>query len=636
MSAWRRTIWSWIVLATVLALAGGLLAIRAVRKGAGPSPLVIPAETNARLMAYKQLCEAKELAAQERYGEAAALFEQVARHQAGTTYGWDAEIRGATAQGHLGQHEVALARLERAMRECPAEELIPPARIAVAEMQSLGGKPELGVRLLEELIRDYADRSSEICAEALFAMTGIHGRGEQFGLVRADLLRIIEQFPGNEDHLASAAERQLASLNEMVSKHRTGKDDPWGDPAQTRRIDKFPPGNSQWGKGHYLVMRFLELPEGAHLQIAPGADVRFGASAGLKIAGRLEVQGTPEAPVRLGPLSSDATRDWWMGLTLAASGSMVLHHCQLTGADIALQAEEGGSAVLDHCTLDQPTRRGVRVSRGGHVQINDCDVLGSHAVGIECGPAGKIEIKGCRIRKAAGNGFVYRDGATGCVLRESIVDASGNHGLLLQTSNSSAQPRGEGEPLIDHCVVRESRVHGIRCTGGAAPAIRNSEISGNGGIGIWFEERWDATLEDSRIIHNSAGGVLAEVRSGGTIQRNLIADNGAYGLQLRLDCSAAIAGNAFLRNKSVGLWLREASIPQRLHNNSFVSNGEAALRYESAATLKASSNWWGSVEEAAIQRVIQDRRQNPAWGVVEYAGFLTSPPARAVATAPTE
>src|SRR5262249_32823896 len=143
-------------------------------------------------------------------------------------------------------------------------------------------------------------------------------------------------------------------------------------------------------------------------------------------------------------------------------------------------------------------------------------------------------------------------------------------------------------------------------------------------------------LEDSRIVHNHGGGVLAEVRSGGTIQRNFIADNGTFGLQLRLDCSPAIVGNAFSRNKSVGLWLREASVPQRLENNSFVGKAEAALRQESAQTLKAGSNWWGSAEEAAIQHVIQDRRQNAAWGVVEYAGFLASPPTRAVATAPTE
>src|SRR5207249_1919011 len=172
----------------------------------------------------------------------------------------------------------------------------------------------------------------------------------------------------------------------------------------------------------------------------------------------------------------------WMGLTLAGSGSALLQHCEVTGAGIAVQAEEGVSVLLDHCTIQQPTRRGVRVSGGGHVKLSDCDLLGSQDIGIECGPAGRIELERCRITRSAGNGFVYRDGAPGCVLRDSVVDASGNYGLLLQTSNSSARTRPAGEPLIDHCVIRASRAHGVRCTGGAAPAIRNSEISGNGGI----------------------------------------------------------------------------------------------------------------------------------------------------------
>jgi predicted negative regulator of RcsB-dependent stress response len=633
MRSSRRTIWSWIVLAAVLVLAGGLLAMRTLRHKEGPVPLAVPAETNERLIAYRQLCEAKELAAEERYGEAAALFEKIAREQAGTTYGWDAEIRAAAAQGHLGKHQPALDRLQRAVRECPEEELVPVARIAIAEIHSLAGNPELGVRLLEELIREYADRSSEVCAQALFTMTGIHGRAGQFGLVRGDLLRIVDDFPGNENNLGNAAQRQLASLNEGVSQEQRESADPWGDAAKTRRIDKPLAGDSRWEAGHYLVMHPVELPAGARLRIAPGAEVRFGNSGGLKIAGRLEVEGTPEAPVRLGPLSGDAARDWWMGLTLAGSGSIVLRNCHLIGADIALRADEGGEAVLDHCTIHRPTRRSVRVSRGSHVRLSDCDVLGSQGAGIECGPAGRIEVERCRIRQAAGNGLVYRDSAPGCVLRDSLVEGSGNHGLLLQTSNTAG---GAGEPRIDRCIVRASRAHGVRCIGGASPAIRSSEISGNGGIGVWFEERWNAALEDSRIVHNRGGGVLAESRSAGTIQRNLIADNGAFGLQLRLDCTPVVAGNAFLRNKTVGLWLREASVPQQLENNIFAENGEAALRNESASTVKAGKNWWGSAQEAAIQRVIEDHRKNSAWGPVEHAGFLTAPPARPVATSPTE
>ncbi len=636
MPSLRRRIWSWIVLAILLAVTCGLLISRAWREGAGPAPLAIPEETSERLFAYRQLCEAKELAAQERYGEAAALFEQVARAQVGTTYGWDAEIRAAFAQGHLGHHERALARLERAVRECPFEELTPVAHIAVAQVQSLAGNADLGLRLLEEQIHDQADQSPEICAQALFAMTAVHGRRQEFGLVRADLLRIIEHFPGSENQLARAAERQLDSLSEMVSAYESRKNDPWGDHTQTRLIEKLPPGESRWDRGRYLIMREIELPAGASLQISAGAELRFGARGGLRIAGRLEVQGTSEAPVRLGPLSGEATRAWWQGLKLGGGGSAVLHHCRLTGADIALQADEGGSAGLDQCTIDQPARRGIRISHDTHVRMDGSDIVGCHGTAVECGPAGKIEIERCRILQTSGDGFAYRDGAPGCVLRDTIVDVCGNHGLLLRSSNSSTQLPGGGEPLIDHCIVRGSRAHGVRCTGGATPAIRNSEISGNGGIGVWFEERWNAALQDSRIVHNRGGGVLAEMRSAGVFQRNLIADNGAFGLQLRLDCHPVIVGNAFLRNKSVGLWLRENSVPQELANNIFTGNGEAALRHESDAVLKAGENWWGSSEEAEIRQAIQDRDENPAWGTVEYAGFLTAPPARAVATAPAE
>ncbi len=81
--------------------------------------------------------------------------------------------------------------------------------------------------------------------------------------------------------------------------------------------------------GVWHVPQTVELPDGWRLELAAGAQLRFGAGAWLVLHGGLTAAGTAEAPVEL---AADGTQAWGGVVVLGAHQSQ-LQHVRVSGAD---------------------------------------------------------------------------------------------------------------------------------------------------------------------------------------------------------------------------------------------------------------------------------------------------------------
>jgi len=87
-----------------------------------------------------------------------------------------------------------------------------------------------------------------------------------------------------------------------------------------------------------------------------------------------------------------------------------------------------------------------------------------------------------------------------------------------------------------------------------------------------------------------------------------------------------IAGNRFAGN-GTAIFVREASVGSLIRGNDFVSSEDYHVKLGEAqpADVAAPENWWGTVEEEAIERMIFDREDTPYLGRVRWRPAAAAP-----------
>lgn len=103
-------------------------------------------------------------------------------------------------------------------------------------------------------------------------------------------------------------------------------------------------------KSPYKADHPVIIPRNVTLTISPGTVVWF-KKFGFGVRGSLNIRGSPEAPVRIYGLGSDA----WKGIILdSAEGKNTVSFCRISGALYGLRAY-GSEVSLDHCLLTDNT-----------------------------------------------------------------------------------------------------------------------------------------------------------------------------------------------------------------------------------------------------------------------------------------
>jgi parallel beta-helix repeat protein len=287
----------------------------------------------------------------------------------------------------------------------------------------------------------------------------------------------------------------------------------------------------------------------------------------------------------------------------------------VAGAEIGLRAAKS-RVELEDCTFAECGKTSLSVAGGAEVSMKRCAVEDGHRIGVECSPGSALHMTDSRVTNLTTYGVVLKEVANTSFVRASQIERCGWDGVLV---------RGRCSPTIDGCEIRGNGRHGVQGVEGGSLNVVNTRVADNTGAGIRLQERWDGTLDSNTISGNCSGGIVAEIRCGGKIVRNQIESNNKMGAYLRLDCTPSVVGNQFIRNKGVGLHL-ENSRPKTIQDNQFIANESAALRHEGGGSIDVSGNWWGTADEQAIARMIEDQDDNPSWGRAKFQPFLSKPP----------
>lgn len=579
-----------------------------------------PGGSSPQAVAFRKLNDAKALAGTGKHKEALTLFEEVAKSQAGTSFGWNAATQAAVTLAHLGQYDEALKRLDGIIAKAPAEEEGPRARLAKAEVLSIAGRHDESEDLYNAIVVDLKDTLPYICEDSLEGLGQAGMRGQRYAQARAAWARLIEDYPGAEDSRKRYGERNTKGLDETI----VGIQKPVIEALKTSQkgklVESLEKGVTKWTEADspYVVTARLTVAEGDTLQIEAGAVVRFAAAAGIEVKGKLQAAGTADKPIRLLPLSDDATRDWWTGIEVAASGNepaCALTHTEVLGGDPGIQVRRG-AASLANCKITRCGRVSIAAGRGASVSLTACEVVDGYRIGVAGEGGAKVLLADTRFAGLTTNSVVLWEVDGSSALKNCRIEGSGDDAVIV---------RGKCAPAIEGCQIAKNSGFGVRAMELASPQIKATRLEENTAGGLQIGESWAGLIADCTVARNQKYGVSADARSAGEIRGTVIEANVGIGVEMLEGATTSLVSNRIAGNKGLGIVLKGAR-PASLKGNDISANTEGGLRNDGAESIDAAGNWWGSAEEAEVAKAIQDRSDKPEWGEVKFRPWLTEAP----------
>ncbi len=609
----------WVFLAVVILAAGGAVAwqyygtLIDLDQGGGDK-----AGVDEKLEQWKQIAKAKGWIADGRYEEALALLRKVKAKTSDPDRNMEIDVNLAHAHAGLGQYDKALALFTGVIEKSDDESKVARAEIGHGTTVTASGEFDRGMQELTDVVDRYAEIVPTFSAEALFARAKLYEKKGQIGKTRAELSRVMDEFPGREGADKDRAYGQVGMLSaslleqqaEQVAKLRS---------AGCQSVASIPAGQTvTWTaeQGPYLIEEALVVPGDTVLKIEAGTVLRFGISGGLRVAGRVEATGTAEKPIRCLPVHEDPAATWWPGFRFeVADGTAPSHltHVEFVSAESAISATRGEVAVTE-CDIRQPVQYGLHSESGGNIVAKQCRIVGGAYEGIRCENGGTISAEGGRVAEHAMSGVTVRT-TVSFSLRGCTVEKNGRTGIAF---------RDGGAGQVEKCRIIANATTGLLCRGDASPQLAGCEIAQNGADGINCQDRSKPVLASTQVQQNKGTGVRLDSSSDAKISGCQVRDNEQHGIWCRLSSpeilTSVIAGNA-----EVGIWIVEGGQP-RLNKSSVVENKGPALRNHTSNVINATENWWGSSDLAQIGERIEDREDKDEWGSVKIDPVLEAPP----------
>jgi hypothetical protein len=253
-------------------------------------------------------------------------------------------------------------------------------------------------------------------------------------------------------------------------------------------------GRALWDPegGPYHVNGVVRVPSGAALKIAAGTQVVCGPDAVLQVSGKLEVEGSREAPVVFRPAEGAKL---WQGIHFVG-GSSTLVHCRFEGgsggaavgsvgagragaapgasaapaAPAAPAASDlhpgyflrldGANVVLDHCVLGG--LRSVAVgARQAQLELR-ATVVADSLDGVST-QGGKLTVDGLRLSRLRGDGLrvaasTSSSSVRGVIIRDVLGSAIAVEGGALSIENALIEGAAAGLVIADGAQVRASHL----------------------------------------------------------------------------------------------------------------------------------------------------------------------------------
>lgn len=225
--------------------------------------------------------------------------------------------------------------------------------------------------------------------------------------------------------------------------------------------------------------------------------------------------------------------------------------------------------------------------------------------------------------------------STGSILENAIlnmvsVSVSSSVELTNNTFLGGGIGVSEGSPLITDNVVKG----GLSLNGGS-PVISNNTILSitcmSSGLPNTFLEGQTAIIVGNIISGGafSGTGISLSGESLGCnvlIERNLINGNRYAGIDISMSnnvkCTALIINNT-ITNNGIGIYVVNG-YPLPISNNNIYDNA-VNVKLSENNNIDCANNWWGTIDQQAINQTIHDNKNDFNLGTVNFIPFLTAP-----------
>lgn len=298
--------------------------------------------------------------------------------------------------------------------------------------------------------------------------------------------------------------------------------------------------------GTVVVQGDVRVPEGEVLTVLPGTRVLAvylpqgdAGTVGIRIEGRLDVQGTAELPV-LFSVYGDTHREprAWQGIELAGAGSSLVH----TVVEYAVTGVQAGNAAdleLSDCVVRRSST-GVAALSGATLDVTRCSIVDSD-LGLtvsSSSPAANVTFSSGVVARNASGGVRVAAPNGGLGLNASDVYDNGGPGVALSG----------GALSVIQSYVRRNTV-GIDSSASSysnmSVNLVGSELSDND-VGLAVRGRASATVSYSRIVDNRLDGVVVDTSTSAqtpvtSITHSDLAGNGWDGASVIADPGITVA-----------------------------------------------------------------------------------------------
>ncbi|RLD58998.1 MAG: hypothetical protein DRJ05_07080, partial [Bacteroidetes bacterium] len=396
----------------------------------------------------------------------------------------------------------------------------------------------------------------------------------------------------------------------------------------------------------YNTYRTLTIEPGVTIEFQPGAQLQIGTS---NYGGNLFAEGASGSPITFKALND--TPGGWEGIYFHTSSdaygsSSSMKYCTIEqGNDYNVYCDNTAEPFFENCTFQNSANDGLRETSSSP-EVHDCQFLSNGAYPInylswDCNShlednsyAGNnpdyIALSGGHYTE---NRTLYNDGIPYHVLADIFVGRyNSNRSITIEPGNKLEFDLGVTFQ------IGESNLGGSLIANGNLDSIivfkPYNDIAG-GWEGIYFHNNSDAFGATSSMKYcniekgNNYNMYCYSTVQPGTLENCSFNEASGEGLNLFSSTIGIIKNSTFSNNGGYGILIDGSSNPDIGNDPALTcnlyGNGLNEVYNNTANTIDAHNNYWGTGDSAMIASKIYDYYDNTSKGIVVFGDFAQIP-----------